>query len=151
MQTKTLAAALLAAITLSMAGAGFAQSQTRAAGSDTAAASKPAGERPRAHGVRGHHRMGNPVDALARLDTDNDGRISRADLAFGGVAAKPWRDGDAEAVLLGREPSDALFAQAADILLKPARAFGDHAFKIPLLRRTLMATLRDATGLEATA
>ena len=79
MQTKTLAAALLAAITLSMAGAGFAQSQTRAAGSDTAAASKPAGERPRAHGMRGHHRMGNPVDALARLDTDNDGRISRAE------------------------------------------------------------------------
>lgn len=92
MQTKTLAAALLAAITLSMAGAGFAQSQTRAAGSDAAAASKPAGERPRAHGMRGHHRMGNPVDALARLDTDNDGRISRAEAQTGQEAMQARRE-----------------------------------------------------------
>ena len=92
MQTKTLAAALLAAITFSMAGAGFAQSQTRAAGSDAAAASKPAGERPRAHGMRGHHRMGNPVDALARFDTDGDGRISRAEAQAGQDAMQARRD-----------------------------------------------------------
>ena len=146
MQTKTLAAALLAAITLSMAGAGFAQSQTRAAGSDTAAASKPAGERPRAHGMRGHHRMGNPVDALARLDTDNDGRISRADLAFGGVAHKPWHDPAVGQALVGQEPSPALFDRAADLLLRDARGQGDNDFKIPLLRRALAAVLTEATG-----
>lgn len=92
MQTKTLAAALVAAMTLSMAGASLAQSPTRAAGSDTAATSKPAGERPRAHGMRGHRGPGNPIDALARLDTDNDGRISRAEAQAGQDAMQARRD-----------------------------------------------------------
>ena len=37
------------------------------------------------------------------------------------------------------------------MVLRPARDHGDNGFKIPLLRRTLMATLRDATGMEAAA
>ena len=111
----------------------------------------PVGGEQRYRKVRDRASYAFALVSIAAVIRMEQGQISHAALAFGGVAAKPWRDGDAEAVLLGREPSDALFAQAADILLKPARAFGDHAFKIPLLRRTLMATLRDATGLEATA
>lgn len=88
------------------------------------------------------------VAAVVRLD---GGTIGHAALAFGGVAAKPWRDPDIERLLTGREPSDALFAEAADLLLRPARGQGENQFKIPLLRRSLIATLRDATGMEATA
>lgn len=88
------------------------------------------------------------VAAVVGMD---GGRIGHAALAFGGVAAKPWRNPDIEGLLAGREPSDALFAEAADLLLKPARGHGENQFKIPLLRRTLIATLRDATGMEATA
>lgn len=87
------------------------------------------------------------VAAVIRMD---GGRIDHAALAFGGVAHKPWRDPEAEAVLLGQEPSDAMFDRAAEILLRPAQAWGENRFKIPLLRRSLIATLRDATGLEAT-
>ena len=86
------------------------------------------------------------VAAVIRMD---NGRIGHAALAFGGVAHKPWRDPEAESVLLGQEPSDALFAEAAEVLLRPASAEGEHRFKIPLLRRSLIATLHDVTGLEA--
>ncbi|MDQ1901298.1 xanthine dehydrogenase family protein subunit M [Paracoccus sp. WLY502] len=90
------------------------------------------------------------VSVAAVIGTE-DGRISHAALAFGGVAAKPWRDPDVEALLKGSEPSDALFREAAEILLRPARGWGEHQFKIPLLRRALIATLRDATGMETAA
>lgn len=90
------------------------------------------------------------VSVAAIIGMEN-GRIAHAALAFGGVAHKPWRDAEVETLLRGREPTDALFADAADILLRPARGQGENEFKIPLLRRSLIATLRDATGMEATA
>jgi xanthine dehydrogenase YagS FAD-binding subunit len=74
------------------------------------------------------------------------GRIARAALAFGGLAHKPWRDPDVEAVLLGQEPSPALFDRAADTLLSDARGHGSNDFKIPLARRTLAAVLTGLTG-----
>ena len=43
-------------------------------------------------------------------------------------------------------PSDALFGQAADLLLREAKGFGSNDFKIPLTRRTLVATLRELTA-----
>ncbi|XDA98834.1 xanthine dehydrogenase family protein subunit M [Sulfitobacter sp. LCG007] len=74
-----------------------------------------------------------------------EGRIARADLAFGGIAPKPWRDGEVEKALVGQEPSDRLFHQAADILLRSAKGQRGNDFKIPLIRRTMLATLREAT------
>lgn len=109
----------------------------------------PVGGQHRYRKVRDRASYAFALVSVAAVIRTEGGRISHAALAFGGVAAKPWRDREAEAVLLGREPSDALFNEAADILLRQARAEGDHAFKIPLLRRSLVATLRDATGLEA--
>jgi xanthine dehydrogenase YagS FAD-binding subunit len=38
-----------------------------------------------------------------------------------------------------------VFEAAADALLRDARGFGSNDFKIPLLRRTLIACLRDVT------
>ena len=74
-----------------------------------------------------------------------DGRFSRADLAFGGLAHKPWHDPRVAECLLGQSPSEALFDKAADILLEDARGFGENDFKIPLARRTLHAVLAQAT------
>ncbi len=78
-----------------------------------------------------------------------DGRFTRADLAFGGLAHKPWYDPRIGELLLGKEPSLALFEKAADLLLEDARGFGENDFKIPLARRTLAATLCEATGVDA--
>ncbi len=77
------------------------------------------------------------------------GRIARADLAFGSIAHKPWVDDRLSPLLVGEKPSIALFDQVADVLLEAARGHGDNDFKIPLVRRTLVATLCDATGVSA--
>lgn len=75
-----------------------------------------------------------------------EGRIARASLAFGGLAHKPWHDPRLDDLLTGQAPGDALFHAAADLLLENARGRGDNDFKIPLVRRTLLAVLREATG-----
>jgi xanthine dehydrogenase YagS FAD-binding subunit len=75
-----------------------------------------------------------------------DGRIASAALAFGGLGPMPWRDPAVERVLVGQAPSTALFQTAADALLARAKGYGANDFKIPLVRRTLIACLRDLTA-----
>lgn len=110
--------------------------------------------------VKGQHRYRKVRDrasyafalvSVAAVIGMDQGKISHAALAFGGVAAKPWRNQEVEWLLTGQPASEDLFARAADLLVRDARAYGDNQFKIPLLRRSLIATLRAATGYEATA
>lgn len=82
------------------------------------------------------------VAAVVRMD---EGRIASASLAFGGLAHKPWHDPAVDALLVGEMPSDALFDEAAGLLLREARVWGSNDFKVPLARRTLKAVLRQAT------
>jgi len=72
-----------------------------------------------------------------------DGTITSARLAFGGLAPKPWRDPAVEAALVGQPAGTAAFEAAADALLAKARGHGHNDFKIVLARRTLIACLRD--------
>ena len=88
--------------------------------------------------------------SVAGLVAVNEGRITRANLAFGGLAPKPWRNAEVEDLLTGEAPSDALFNKAADLLLAEAQGFGANDFKIPLARRTLVSVLRELTQ-EASA
>jgi xanthine dehydrogenase YagS FAD-binding subunit len=67
-------------------------------------------------------------------------------IALGGVAHKPWRSLEAEAVLHGRPPTLDTFRAAADAALARAVGRGHNDFKIDLARRTLIATLVDVTG-----
>ena len=75
-----------------------------------------------------------------------NGKIASASLAFGGLAPMPWRDRAVETALVGHAPTDEAFAAAADALVAHAKGQGSNDFKIPLARRTLVATLRDLTG-----
>ena len=75
-----------------------------------------------------------------------DGRIVEARLAFGGVAHQPWRDEGVEKMLVGQEPSAELFRRAADTLVADAETQEGNAFKVPLLKRTLLAVLSELTG-----
>lgn len=77
-----------------------------------------------------------------------ENRFTRADLVFGGLAHKPWHDPRIADLLIGSEPSLALFDKAADLLLEDAQGYGENDFKIPLARRTLAAVLCEATGVE---
>ena len=85
------------------------------------------------------------VAAVVRLD---GGTIGEARLAFGGLAPMPWRDGRVEAALRGAPATAETFAGAADILLAEAKGRGENDFKIPLARRTLVAVLKTACGME---
>ena len=84
--------------------------------------------------------------SVAAIVAVEDGRISAAQLAFGGLAPRPWRDPAVEAALVGQAPTTATFEAAADALLDGAHGYGANDFKIPLARRTLIATLRELTG-----
>jgi xanthine dehydrogenase YagS FAD-binding subunit len=77
------------------------------------------------------------------------GKISRADLAFGSIAPKPWFDERLSQLLVGERASMALFEKAADLLIEEASGVGDNDYKIPLVRRTLIATLCEATEVSA--
>ena len=72
------------------------------------------------------------------------GKFTRADLAFGGLAHKPWHDPRIADALIGQAPSDDLYDTAADLLLEYAQGHGENEFKIPLARRTLHAVLKQA-------
>ena len=76
---------------------------------------------------------------------DND-RVQGARVAFGGLSYKPWRSHEAEAALSGATLTRASYDAAGAAALKNARGYGHNDFKIPLARRTLRATLAEATG-----
>jgi xanthine dehydrogenase YagS FAD-binding subunit len=82
------------------------------------------------------------VSVAAIVATDRR-MISHARVAFGGVAHKPWRSHDAEAVLVGRPATMATFRAAADAALAHAVGRGYNDFKIELARRTLCRTLAE--------
>ncbi len=84
--------------------------------------------------------------SVAGIVSVDDGKIASARLAFGGLGPMPWRDTAVENALIGQAPSDTLFGEAADLLLRDAKGFGSNDFKIPLTRRTLIATLRELTA-----
>ena len=85
------------------------------------------------------------VSVAAALQIDGD-RIAEARLALGGVAHKPWRQPEAEAVLAGQKPSPAAFHAAADCLLEGAAGQGQNDFKIELARRAIVRALTQAAA-----
>ncbi|MFF1735800.1 FAD binding domain-containing protein [Streptomyces sp. NPDC058247] len=83
------------------------------------------------------------VSVAAVVSTDQ-GSISEARVAFGGVAHKPWRSIEAEAALTGRPATMATYRAAAEAAMRDAVGQGHNDFKIELARRTLCRTLAQA-------
>ncbi|MGZ3499453.1 MAG: FAD binding domain-containing protein [Vulcanimicrobiaceae bacterium] len=72
-----------------------------------------------------------------------DGVVRDARIAFGGVAHAPWRATKAEAELRNNQATEETFRRAAEAELAQAEPLRDNAFKIPLLRNTIVRTLLD--------
>jgi len=87
------------------------------------------------------------VSAAAALELDGD-TIAEARFALGGVAHKPWRVPEAEAVLRGAPAAREHFEHAAEVTLRGARGFGYNSFKIELARRAIVRALGIAAGQE---
>ena len=81
------------------------------------------------------------VSVAAALALDAGGTVREASIALGGVAHKPWRDREAEALLIGQPATAEHFDRAAQALLQPARGQGGTDFKIPLARRAIVRAL----------
>jgi xanthine dehydrogenase YagS FAD-binding subunit len=72
-----------------------------------------------------------------------DGAIRDCRIAFGGLAHVPWRAERAEAALRGAAAGEDAFRAAADAELAAAEPLRDNAFKVPLARNMLVATLAE--------
>jgi xanthine dehydrogenase YagS FAD-binding subunit len=83
------------------------------------------------------------VAVAAGLELDG-GTIKEARFTLGGVAHKPWRDPQAEAVLRGQPATEETFGRAADVLLRDAQGYKHNTFKIDLARRCIVRALRQA-------
>lgn len=87
------------------------------------------------------------VSAVAvRTLTDESGNIRDIRVVLGGVAPKPWRSREAEAVLRGKPFSRQLINQAAEAALKNAEPLSRNEYKVPLTRVLIRRALAAATG-----
>jgi len=86
------------------------------------------------------------VSVAAALEMDGS-KIKEARLALGGVAHKPWRDTEAEAMLNGNEVSKDNFQEVAEAILRDANGFGHNDFKIELAKRAVVRALRQASAM----
>jgi CO/xanthine dehydrogenase FAD-binding subunit len=84
------------------------------------------------------------VSVAAALVVD-DGVITEARLALGGVGTMPWRIPDAEAVLVGARPDATVFDGAAKAAIAEPFTVPGTAFKVPLAQRAIIRILEDLT------
>ncbi|MFG2500460.1 FAD binding domain-containing protein [Streptomyces sp. NPDC048441] len=84
----------------------------------------------------------------AALDVQ-DGVVREVRLAFGAVASRPWRAGEAERALTGGPATAEAFAAAADAELAAAEALPHNGYKVTLMRNLVVALLTELTE-EAT-
>lgn len=75
--------------------------------------------------------------------------VKEARIVLGGVAHKPWRLPQAEALLQGKEATKANFTKVAEAYLEGAKGYGDNDFKIELARRAMVRALEQALSMEA--
>jgi xanthine dehydrogenase YagS FAD-binding subunit len=91
------------------------------------------------------------VSVAAALDLDGVGgseaTVRDVRLALGGVAHKPWRAMQAEALLAGKALEPALLRKAAAAAVEGAKPYRDNAFKVELAQRAIVRALQTAGGM----
>ncbi|WP_080240088.1 FAD binding domain-containing protein [Spirosoma rigui] len=90
------------------------------------------------------------VSVAVGLELEGD-VIRDVRIVLGGVAHKPWRKPDAEALLVGKTATKENFRPAADKLLEGAVGYGNNTFKIELAHRAIIRALGQAAKIEPTA
>jgi xanthine dehydrogenase YagS FAD-binding subunit len=88
------------------------------------------------------------VSVAVGLEVGQDGNITKARLAMGGVAHKPWRKPEAETLLIGQPATDETFRAVAESLLDGAVGYGHNTFKIELAKRAVVRALREAISMS---
>ncbi|WP_018622666.1 FAD binding domain-containing protein [Spirosoma luteum] len=83
------------------------------------------------------------ISVAAALEL-NGNKISKARIAMGGVAHKPWRVLKAEQLLVGKEATEANFRLAATAGMADARPLEHNKFKVELGNRSIVLALQQA-------
>jgi xanthine dehydrogenase YagS FAD-binding subunit len=83
------------------------------------------------------------VSVAVGLDMDGD-TIREARIALGGVAHKPWRKLEAEALLAGQPATKENFQKVAEALVQGAKGYSSNTFKIELAKRAVVRALQMA-------
>jgi xanthine dehydrogenase YagS FAD-binding subunit len=77
------------------------------------------------------------VSAAAALEMEGE-TIRSARLALGGVALKPWRSEQAEALLAGKPANEDTYRAAAHEALVGAKTYEHNAFKVQMAKETIV-------------
>ena len=85
------------------------------------------------------------VSVAAAVELDG-ASVKTARLALGGVAHKPWRDKEAEALLEGKPAKRESFEAAADLIVAEAKPQSENGFKVELARRAIVRALEQAAA-----
>jgi xanthine dehydrogenase YagS FAD-binding subunit len=85
------------------------------------------------------------VSVAAALEIDG-GTVKTARLALGGVAHKPWRNREAEALLVGKPATRESFGLVADRIVSEAQPQSANGFKVELARRAIVRGLEQAAA-----
>jgi xanthine dehydrogenase YagS FAD-binding subunit len=83
--------------------------------------------------------------AAIALDLDGS-KIRDARIAAGGVGTKPWRLPDVAEALIGKQVGQGTFERAVKLAANDARPLSQNAFKVTLLKRTLVRALMQVGG-----
>jgi xanthine dehydrogenase YagS FAD-binding subunit len=85
------------------------------------------------------------ASAAVALDVA-EGTVRAARVALGGVATKPWRSLEIEQALVGQAATPATFERAAALGVAAAQPRKHNAFKVALLKSTVVRALSSAAG-----
>ncbi len=96
-------------------------------------------------------RTGYPLAAVAATALVMEHAVAEVSVVLGAAAPVPWRAREAEAELLGREPSARAVRAAADAAMADAMPLADNRYKIGLFRNLLVASLEEVCGLRPSA
>jgi xanthine dehydrogenase YagS FAD-binding subunit len=105
----------------------------------------PEGARSTYRKVRDRASYAFALTSVAAEVVVDDGTVSSARIALGGIAHKPWRARRVEQRLVGSPPTEDAFRAAADAELEHAEPLPGNEFKVELTRRTIVATLTSLT------
>jgi len=85
------------------------------------------------------------VSAAAAIELEGD-KIKDIRVALGGVAHKPWRKPEVEKKVIGKTANEATYKKLAEELIAGAEGFSHNAFKIPLVKKTIVRALTEAVA-----
>lgn len=83
------------------------------------------------------------ISVAAGLEVKS-GVITKAGMAMGGVAHKPWKLTDSEEFLIGKKPEESNFEKAAEIAMQKAKPFEDNKYKVEMGKKAIVRALLKA-------